>query len=123
MPLQVAPAELEALIRTHPDVLEAGVIGVPDQRSGELPKAYVVLKKGATAKPEDIKEFVKDKVAEFKRLEGKILPINFIQNCADFAPKERDRSRNPVLFSFVFLLLSDSAERIQFLRIGVIKMT
>ncbi len=39
---QVAPAELEALIVTHPDVADIAVIGVPDEECGELPKAYVV---------------------------------------------------------------------------------
>ena len=39
---QVAPAELEALIITHPEVADVAVIGVPDEEAGELPKAYVV---------------------------------------------------------------------------------
>ena len=43
------PAELEGLLLTHPAVQDAGVIGVPDEEAGELPRAYVVLKPGATA--------------------------------------------------------------------------
>ena len=39
---QVAPAELEAILRSHPAVADAAVIPVPDERAGELPKAYVV---------------------------------------------------------------------------------
>ena len=39
---QVPPAELEALIVTHPDVADVAVVGVPDDEAGELPKAYVV---------------------------------------------------------------------------------
>jgi acyl-CoA synthetase (AMP-forming)/AMP-acid ligase II len=39
---QVAPAELEALLVTHPEVSDVAVIGVPDEECGELPKAYVV---------------------------------------------------------------------------------
>jgi acyl-CoA synthetase (AMP-forming)/AMP-acid ligase II len=39
---QVAPAELEALLITHPEVQDVAVIGVPDEECGELPKAYVV---------------------------------------------------------------------------------
>jgi acyl-CoA synthetase (AMP-forming)/AMP-acid ligase II len=38
----VAPAELEALLITHPEVSDVAVIGVPDEECGELPKAYVV---------------------------------------------------------------------------------
>ena len=44
--LQVAPNELEDLIRSHPAVLDAAVIGVPDDRSGELPRGYIVKKPG-----------------------------------------------------------------------------
>ena len=39
---QVAPAELEALLITHPAVADVAVIGVPDEEAGELPKAFVV---------------------------------------------------------------------------------
>ncbi|XP_058794355.1 uncharacterized protein LOC131666038 isoform X2 [Phymastichus coffea] len=67
---QVAPAELEALLRTHPDVEEAGVIGIPDERYGEVPRAFVVLKNAAKLQPEDLQNFVKGKVTEFKELRG-----------------------------------------------------
>ena len=40
--LQVAPAELEDLLRTLPGVADVAVIGIPDERVGELPRAYVV---------------------------------------------------------------------------------
>ena len=46
---QVPPAELEALIVTHPAVADVAVIGVPDVEAGELPKAFVVLKPGHEA--------------------------------------------------------------------------
>ena len=41
---QVAPAELEALIITHPAVADVAVIGMPDEEAGELPKAFITLK-------------------------------------------------------------------------------
>ena len=56
--LQVPPAELEGLLLTHPAVEDAGVIGVPDQEAGELPRAYIVLKSNITASAEDICKFV-----------------------------------------------------------------
>ena len=67
---QVAPAELEALLRTHPNVLEAGVVGVKHERYGEVPKAFVVLKNKDESKPEDIQNFMKGKISEFKELRG-----------------------------------------------------
>ncbi|KAL2714898.1 putative 4-coumarate--CoA ligase 1 isoform X1 [Vespula squamosa] len=67
---QVPPAELESLLRTHPDVEEAAVIGIPDARSGEVPRAFVVLKKDRKIGEEEIKNFIKGKVSEYKRLNG-----------------------------------------------------
>ena len=43
---QVPPAELEALLLTHPQIADAAVIGLPDDEAGEIPAAYVVLKAG-----------------------------------------------------------------------------
>ena len=52
------PSYLEKLLLTHPAVADAGVIGLPDERAGELPAAFVVLKAGVTATEADIKTFV-----------------------------------------------------------------
>ena len=56
---QVAPAELEALLVTHPKIQDAAVIGLPDERAGELPRAYVVPRPGEKVTEDDVKEFVK----------------------------------------------------------------
>lgn len=69
---QVPPAELEAILRTHPDVEDAAVIGVPDARSGQVPKAFVLKKQGAKLSEEQVQKFVIGKVAEYKELKGPV---------------------------------------------------
>jgi len=66
--LQVAPAELEAVVHSHPAVADAAVIPCPDEEAGEVPKAFVVLKPGAVATAEEIMAFVAEQVAPYKRL-------------------------------------------------------
>jgi len=64
--MQVAPAELEALLLTHPAVADAAVIGSPDAEAGEVPKAFVVLKGEVT--PEELMAFVAERVAPHKKI-------------------------------------------------------
>ena len=56
---QVAPAELEALLITHPAIADVAVIGIPDEAAGEVPKAFVVAKPNAQVTEEEVKVFVK----------------------------------------------------------------
>jgi acyl-CoA synthetase (AMP-forming)/AMP-acid ligase II len=65
---QVAPAELEVLLRAHPDVAEAAVVPMPDEQSGEVPKAFVVRVPGSTVSAEEIIDYVAGRVARFKRV-------------------------------------------------------
>lgn len=65
---QVAPAELEALLLTHPQIADAAVIGLPDDEAGEIPAAYVVLKQGHDATAADIQSFVAENVASYKQV-------------------------------------------------------
>jgi long-chain acyl-CoA synthetase len=62
----VYPSEVEEVLYTHPAVMEAGVIGIPDAYRGEVVKACVVLKRGMTAIPEELIEHCKIGLAEFK---------------------------------------------------------
>lgn len=63
---QVAPAELEALLVSHPAVADAAVIGIKDEEAGEEPKAFVVLRGQATA--EELMAFVAERVAPYKKI-------------------------------------------------------
>ena len=65
---QVAPAELEALIVTHPAVADVAVIGMADDEAGEVPKAFVALKPDVSATAEEIQAFVKQHVASYKQI-------------------------------------------------------
>ena len=63
---QVAPAELEAVLLSHPKVADAAVVGSPDEEAGELPKAFVVPKGEPSA--EEILSFVAERVAPQKKI-------------------------------------------------------
>ena len=76
---QVPPAELEDLLRSHPGILDAAVIGIPDERSGEVPLAFVVK----TPESQDVTEaaihlFINAQVVTYKRLAGGIRFANDI---------------------------------------------
>ncbi|MBV8948654.1 MAG: hypothetical protein JOZ95_24750 [Solirubrobacterales bacterium] len=63
---QIAPAELEALLLTHPAITDAAVIPRPDEEAGEMPKAFVVIDGSIT--PEDVSQFVAERVAPYKKV-------------------------------------------------------
>ncbi|KAI8432383.1 hypothetical protein MSG28_004790 [Choristoneura fumiferana] len=67
--LQVIPAELEAILRSHPSVADAAVIGIPHEFNGEAPRAFVIPKKDAKLSEEELQTFVAEKVAPYKKLE------------------------------------------------------
>jgi benzoate-CoA ligase len=64
--IYVSPFEVEATLVQHPAVLEAAVIGVPDAEGLTKTKAFVVLKAGSQASADELKAFVKDKLAPYK---------------------------------------------------------
>ncbi len=72
---RVAPAELEALLLSHPKVLDAAVIGVHVPGT-EVPRAYVVS--GGDVTEEDIKAFVKQHAADYKQLRGGVVFVDAI---------------------------------------------
>jgi 4-coumarate--CoA ligase len=80
---QVAPAELEDLLLSHPDVDDCAVLGVPDSYSGERPKAYVVLRddvKPSIEVGDTLLQLVKSRKVRYKWLVeiefAKLIPRN-----------------------------------------------
>lgn len=69
--LQVAPAELEALLLTHPAVADAAVIGRPDERAGEVPVAYLVAR--GTLEVDALKDWLRERVAPHKQIADAVL--------------------------------------------------
>ncbi|MFC0862081.1 FadD3 family acyl-CoA ligase [Sphaerimonospora cavernae] len=62
----VYPAEIEQVLATHDGVAEAAVIGVPDARMGEVGRAYVIARPGASVTAEELVEYCRDRLANFK---------------------------------------------------------
>ena len=77
--LQVAPAELEAIIQSHPAVADVAVIPSPDEEAGEIPKAFVVVKPDATLTADEVIAYVAERVSPQK----KVRKVEFI----DVIPK------------------------------------
>ena len=62
----VYPREVEELLFEHEDIADAAVVGIPDDRRGEIPVAYAVPTPDAEATPEDIKQYCLESLAEYK---------------------------------------------------------
>ncbi|CAG9101526.1 unnamed protein product [Plutella xylostella] len=75
---QVPPAELEAALKEHPGVLDAAVVGAPDDEAGERPKAFVISQGNTTAK--DILGFVNERLAKYKRIKDLVFVDSIPKN-------------------------------------------
>jgi fatty-acyl-CoA synthase len=66
----ISSVEVEGTLLRHPAIQEAAIVGLPDEKWGETPHAFVVLKDGQTATEADIIEFTRDRLAHFKAPHG-----------------------------------------------------
>ncbi|BBX00957.1 AMP-dependent synthetase [Mycolicibacterium moriokaense] len=63
---KIAPADIVTVLRSHPAVRDAGVTGIPDERLGAVPVAAVELADGATADPDDLLDYVRERVTRYQ---------------------------------------------------------
>ena len=62
----ISSIEVEGVLLRHPAVQEVAVVGLPDEQWGEAPHAFVVLKPGATATEDELRQFAREHMAHFK---------------------------------------------------------
>ncbi|VDN26343.1 unnamed protein product [Cylicostephanus goldi] len=93
---QVPPAELEHILSKHPAISEAVVVGVPHERKGEVPKAYVV-RQSANLSEDEVKAYVAERVSPHKYLVGGVEFVEKIPKNTLGKPMRsvlRDRNKN-----------------------------
>lgn len=73
----IYPSEIEEVFYTHPAVMEVAIVGLPDTVLGEVSGAAVILKPNQTATEEELKTFIKEKVADYKRPDHVIIMEEF----------------------------------------------
>ncbi|KAK2995335.1 hypothetical protein RJ640_001857 [Escallonia rubra] len=65
---QIAPADLEAVLSSHPDIVDTAVIAAEDEEAGEIPVAFVVMRNGCAISPSTLVDYVAKKVAPYKKV-------------------------------------------------------
>ncbi|KAF1812719.1 4-coumarate-CoA ligase [Eremomyces bilateralis CBS 781.70] len=75
--LQIAPAELENTLITHPAILEAAVCGVADEGGSEVPRAYVVADQ-SKINEQGVKDFIASRLAPYKQLRGGVVFVDVL---------------------------------------------
>ncbi|XP_004310199.1 PREDICTED: 4-coumarate--CoA ligase-like 6 isoform X1 [Fragaria vesca subsp. vesca] len=65
---QVAPAELEHLLLSHPDIVDAAVVPYPDEESGQVPMAFVVRRLGSSVDESQVMDYIAKQVAPYKKI-------------------------------------------------------
>ena len=62
----IAPSEIENFLYQHPDIQQAQVVGIPDEKFGEAIASFIILKAGRSLTAEDVINFCKGKIASYK---------------------------------------------------------
>ncbi|CAJ1931002.1 unnamed protein product [Sphenostylis stenocarpa] len=65
---QIAPADLEAVLVLHPEIVDVAVAGAMDEETGEMPVAFVVRKVGSVLSPKNVMDYVAEQVAPYKKI-------------------------------------------------------
>jgi fatty-acyl-CoA synthase len=89
----ISTIEVEQILLRHPAVLEVAVVGIPDERWGEVPKAFVTLKDGASATPDELVALCRQHLARFKAprvIEFGALPKTSTGKIQKFVLRERE---------------------------------
>jgi long-chain acyl-CoA synthetase len=93
----VYPREIEDVLYEHPAIKLCAVVGKPDPIASEIPKAFVVLKDGATASEDEIKKFVNEKLAPYKAIRElefrKELPMTLVGKVLRRVLQEEERQK------------------------------
>ncbi|XP_050547919.1 uncharacterized protein LOC126909526 [Daktulosphaira vitifoliae] len=80
---QVPPAELEGILRTHPSITDAAVVGIPHPKTGEVPLAFVVVDPDAASpSTEEVQNFVSKQVSPYKQITGGVKFVDSLPKSA-----------------------------------------
>ncbi|MFF4055670.1 long-chain fatty acid--CoA ligase [Streptomyces sp. NPDC001668] len=89
----IYPAEIEDLLLGHPDIAECAVIGVPDDKWGEVPRAVVVPREGATPDPDEILASLAGRLAKYKIPKSVVVADELPRTASGKLLKSRVRKR------------------------------
>ncbi|MFJ4364447.1 o-succinylbenzoate--CoA ligase [Streptomyces chartreusis] len=89
----IYPAEIEDILLTHPDIVECAVIGVPDDKWGEVPRAVVVPRAGAALDPDEVLASLSGRLAKYKIPKSLVLADELPRTASGKLLKSRVRTR------------------------------
>ncbi|GHK02288.1 o-succinylbenzoate--CoA ligase [Streptomyces sp. NPDC003753] len=89
----IYPAEIEDQLLAHPDIVECAVIGVPDEKWGEVPRAVVVPREGATLDPDEVIASLSGRLAKYKIPKSVVVADALPRTASGKLLKSRVRSR------------------------------